>query len=471
MALTEEKYLNGAGLANLLDGLHALYANKTKTEAEAVALATEKPGTVYLTTDTHAIVSGGEVYGRGHEMTPAFRLVADTSGQASWDTSYIYLVPTATAGQFTLYSHNSGSWVAVATQSLSIVISASGVTYDRTNTPNVGSGDAQTAIEYLGIAQASDFDLICTLHIGWNPLDAGASYPLNKTAFVYSAHLYEDNARKLTGSCADLYKTNTSMVYMPKFNVSAVTSTQSMFNGNTAVQYIPDLNFANATAATYMFSGAKAVKYIGNLSFAKATSAYQMFYNIKSSCILAGLTLTLATSLQQAFAAATGFTRIGDIYAPASTNWNQTFNGANKIVRIGNITMGAVTNLTNTFQYTDVLQRIDSIDMTNVATGVAAGTFNGAKALRHMEIIGLGTRETVTSHVFTGATYWGVNSTAQPGAKQSLLDSLLTNSYDRATAGYATCTIKLSTNTWNQYNSFTAEDKQAIAGKGYSITK
>ena len=44
-----------------------LYANKTKTEEQAVALASSKPSTVYLTTDTHAVVSGGLVYGRDAE--------------------------------------------------------------------------------------------------------------------------------------------------------------------------------------------------------------------------------------------------------------------------------------------------------------------------------------------------------------------------------------------------------------------
>lgn len=143
-------------IADFASLLSLLYANKSMTEAQALALASDKPSTVYLTTDTHSIVSGGVVYGRGSQMTNAFRLVSDTSGQSSWDTSCIYLVPTGTAGQFTAYSYSGSSWSNVGTQSLSVVQQASGVTFDN-STVNLGA-TVQAAIDAL--ATTAKWELI-----------------------------------------------------------------------------------------------------------------------------------------------------------------------------------------------------------------------------------------------------------------------------------------------------------------------
>jgi hypothetical protein len=51
-------------------------------------------------------------------------------------------------------------------------------------------------------------------------------------------------------------------------------------------------------------------------------------------------------------------------------------------------------------------------------------------------------------------------------ARQDLVDSLITNSFDRATAGYSVFTITLSQET---YNLLTEEEITAITNKGYTI--
>lgn len=87
-----------------------------------------------------------------------------------------------------------------------------------------------------------------------------------------------------------------------------------------------------------------------------------------------------------------------------------------------------------------------------------------------MLLKGLGTPSGVTSYANANMNYcpnWGVNSTEIPDARQSLVDSLLTYSFDRATAGYSTCTIKLHSNSYNQ---LTAQELADIQAKGYNIT-
>ena len=60
----------------------------------------------------------------------------------------------------------------------------------------------------------------------------------------------------------------------------------------------------------------------------------------------------------------------------------------------------------------------------------------------------------------------GVNTTDYPNARQSLVDTLITYSFDRATAGYQTCTVKLHSTT----KALLTQDEIAqITAKGFTI--
>lgn len=62
--------------------------------------------------------------------------------------------------------------------------------------------------------------------------------------------------------------------------------------------------------------------------------------------------------------------------------------------------------------------------------------------------------------------HWG-DDTIVAGARQTLVDSLLTHSYDRVAAGYGTTTLRLSSQAFAR---LTAEEVAAITAKGYTIS-
>lgn len=65
------------------------------------------------------------------------------------------------------------------------------------------------------------------------------------------------------------------------------------------------------------------------------------------------------------------------------------------------------------------------------------------------------------------STYkWGVDVTGVTNSKESIIYTLITHSFDRATAGYATCTITLHTSTKGL---LTDEEIAQITAKGYTI--
>ena len=139
---------DGAGLYvnafNLTDELF----NDTLNEADALTDSLLNQGVLYLTTDTSCVVKNGVKYGKGLVSSTAFAFADDTTGQANWDTTKYYLVNTSTSGVFDMYVYD-GSWYRYGNQELTMVQKASEITYALTNTPILGDGDVQSAIEAL----------------------------------------------------------------------------------------------------------------------------------------------------------------------------------------------------------------------------------------------------------------------------------------------------------------------------------
>lgn len=92
--------------------------------------------------------------------------------------------------------------------------------------------------------------------------------------------------------------------------------------------------------------------------------------------------------------------------------------------------------------------------------------FYNCGRLRFILIKNLG-KSTLATYDFSGATNWGVATTDIPDARQSLIDSLITYSHDRASNGMATVTIKLSANTKAL---LTEEEIAQITANGFTIS-
>ena len=144
----------------LLEGLKGIFENKTATEASAIAQAATKPSTIFYTSDTHAIVVGGQVYGRSNQVSADAPFAylpavvsspsADPQFDGNRDTIYIQPIKTgADAGKIKLWWYVNNAWVSTDTLDLVLPTEAEDITYDLTNTPDLGNGDVQSAIEAL----------------------------------------------------------------------------------------------------------------------------------------------------------------------------------------------------------------------------------------------------------------------------------------------------------------------------------
>ena len=117
--------------------------------------------------------------------------------------------------------------------------------------------------------------------------------------------------------------------------------------------------------------------------------------------------------------------------------------------------------MVNLFYNCKALTSIPQLD-TSSATDMS-NLFYNCSALVFALLKNIG-KSTLKTFNFSGATNWGTESDEN---RQSLIDSLITYSYDRATAGLSTATILLSANTKAL---LTDEEIAQITAKGFTIS-
>lgn len=209
-------------------------------------------------------------------------------------------------------------------------------------------------------------------------------------------------------------------------------STPNLFEGDVNILFYPIVDTSQIPTAARMFYGTSSLLFVPNLSLPKATSTDYMFIN--SGVIKVGdIDIPNAKTTQAMFAQASKLTHIGAINSPMVTAMNYTFNVKN-IVYVKSVDVGSATSI-DAFISSGIL----FICMKNLG------------------------KSTLTTYNFSNASNWGTGGEEN---RQSLIDSLITYSYDRASAGMATATIQLSANS----KALLTDDEIAqITAKGFSL--
>ena len=117
--------------------------------------------------------------------------------------------------------------------------------------------------------------------------------------------------------------------------------------------------------------------------------------------------------------------------------------------------------------YTGKIRRIEGLNFARVTDDELFGGYFGANwpqyRLEYLRIINLGQSQRTAYNDLASPRRWGMDSAEN---RQSLVNTLLTDSYDRAAAGLEPCTVKL-------YPAvkalLTAEEIAAITAKGFTI--
>ena len=189
-------------------------------------------------------------------------------------------------------------------------------------------------------------------------------------------------------------------------------STAQMFRDNKDIVFLPVLDWSNVTSGSYVFQNCVNLTTIGHLNLPPLTDCVSIFDNC-------------------------GVKAVPNLSTKKCPKFDRAFN-----------------NCTS-------LRRIEGFDLSSASSIYV--TFSGSPNILYMKIFNLG-KSTLATYDFSGASVWGIGSDEN---RQSLIDSIITYSYDRASNGMATATIKLSANT----KALLTDDEIAqITAKGFTIS-
>ena len=225
-------------------------------------------------------------------------------------------------------------------------------------------------------------------------------------------------------------------------DTSAVTSMASMFQGCEKLTSL-DLSGLDTSAVTSMSSMFAYCRGLTSLNLSgfntsAVTSMDSMFYSCSglTSLNLSGFNTSAVTSMLSMFAYCSGLTSLD----------------------LTGLDTSAVTSMDSMFYRCSGLTSLDLSGFDTSAVTSMGYMFSDCSSLTSL-ILGPNffKAPNVTSIDFSYCSKWTNNT---------VVTSLVTNSYDRATAGLKTMTLKLSTNT---KAALTDEQKAAITAKGYTI--
>lgn len=191
-------------------------------------------------------------------------------------------------------------------------------------------------------------------------------------------------------------------------------STAGILRADTNIVFLPQLNFNNIIDASYLLSGCTNLLSIGLIELEKATHI------------------------------------------------DNFVNGDTHLIHVAGIVAPLASTVNGTFVSCTALKKIFLFDIPSV-TGSIGNLFLGCSSLVFALIKNLGKSSSFKGCQLQGAIKWGTGSEEN---RQSLIDSLITYSYDRASAGMATATITLSANTKAL---LTEEEIAQITAKGFTI--
>ena len=214
------------------------------------------------------------------------------------------------------------------------------------------------------------------------------------------------------GSTIHIFR-QSPIYFLPNIDVSQIKDATSFLSDNKNVVFVPYLNFISCKNFTRTFQACSNLRIV-KMYTSEAENIEYCFYN--------------CSGVVEIYLSDTG----------KATNLQWLLGGCTKVERIYGLNLASAKNIGYTFG-------------------------NNLSALVLMTIKNIG-KSSLTTFDISGLLNWGTGGEEN---RQSLIDSLITYSYDRASNGMPTATIKLSANTKAL---LTEEEIAQITAKGFTIS-
>ena len=220
--------------------------------------------------------------------------------------------------------------------------------------------------------------------------------------------------------------------------------------------------FVDGVLQTIPSNAKTIIPFINTFSFKGYLSGTSLVYNYISYIGFSATDTSMITDMSGMFNLCSKLTSLdlSGFNTSMVTSMHEMFNSCSSLTSLdlSSFNTSAVTRMGHMFNNCSKLTSLNLTSFDTSAVTTMGSMFNNCASLTSL-ILGPNFFKTpnVTSIDFSYSTQW-INDT--------VVTSLVTNSYDRATAGLKTMTLKLSANT---KAALTDEQKAAITAKGYTI--
>lgn len=281
----------------------------------------------------------------------------------------------------------------------------------------------------------------CTLNVCFDDLYIEAKQNV-EDKIQYTINLQNNYTSTTT------YQFDKEIYFAPNIDLSGRKDVSKLFSNSNVTVLPSTYDFSSATDASKLFLNCYRLTKIPTYDFSNVTNLDSCFINCSVLVEIGGLNLNNVTILSGTFK------NCNSLYTLDLTSWNTS-----KVTNFSEF-IGGCNNLKQIKGYLDIMSASDKF------TGFYLAGYSNIENLRQMAFKNIGYASNATTFDIANAKNWGVNSDTITEAKQSLIDSLITYSFDRATAGYSSCTLKLAANTKAV---LTEEEIAQITAKNYTI--
>ena len=238
----------------------------------------------------------------------------------------------------------------------------------------------------------------------------------------------------------------TNLTSVSELDTSKVTNINRMFYGCSGLTSVPLFDTRNVIGMEYMFYGCSGLTSVPLFDTSNVKTMQYMFYHCSNLKTVPAFNTSKVTSMYGMFSRCSGLTSVQALDTSNVTNFDSMFEGCHKLTTIEGISFKSFKDSTMSSSY---LYGMYINNSTRKAVFKDIGYQSTAKQFNTESI-----------------RNWGVNTDDITDARQSLIDSLITYSFDRATAGYPTCEIKLYSTTKSL---LTSDEIAQIESKGFTI--
>lgn len=296
-----------------------------------------------------------------------------------------------------------------------------------------------TNLTNKGVTDISESDTLSTLANKVSTITAGGS-GVDFSQIGYDAELSAELNSNMNADIAY------SKSLLDAWNPNNPNGALQLYMGDTKLIYAPNINTSNVTIMQRMFYNCVRLRTVPLYNTSKVKDMYQMFDNCRNLTTIPSFNTINVTIMEQMFYGCSLLKTVPEMDTSKVTKFQYMFTNCSSLTTIEGISFKSFSASTMNNQYIFGSGRNNSI--------------------RKAVFKDIGYQSTAVQFNMEYITNWGVNSDEIPDARQSLIDSLITYSFDRASAGYPTCTITLSSNTKAL---LTEDEKAQITAKGFTI--